>query len=245
MKPEIEVVVELQTLDTRLLALQREIDALPKQVAAIERTLDSHIRKLELDRGALAANLKSRKQLEEDIKIQEQKISKLKDQLLQAKTNEQYRAFQHEIEFCEREIRKAEDKILDFMASAEPLDAAVKQAEQSLAGEKQKGASEQERARMRTAEDQEIMARLMAERKELAASVSPKTLSQYELIRKKRQGVAVSDATDGRCSACQIALRPQHFQDLKRGEGIVLCESCGRMLHYNPPVDYAKAIQQA
>ena len=40
--------------------------------------------------------------------------------MLGAKTNEQYRAFQNEIGFCEQAIRKAEDRILDLMAEGEP-----------------------------------------------------------------------------------------------------------------------------
>jgi predicted nucleic acid-binding Zn-ribbon protein len=57
--------------------------------------------------------------------------------MLGAKTNEQYRAFQHEITFCEAAIRKAEDRTLDLMSESEPLDANVKKAEAALKEEKQ------------------------------------------------------------------------------------------------------------
>src|SRR5215208_6839197 len=108
MPPDLKLVIRLQELDTRLAELAREIAALPKHIAEIEKKLVSHERKLEADRVALAANQKERKKCEGEIQLQEQKISKLKDQMLQAKTNDQYRAFQHEIEFCEKEIRKSE-----------------------------------------------------------------------------------------------------------------------------------------
>ena len=112
MSPEIQAVLRLQSLDLKAAALQKEIDALPKHIAHIEKALDQHIRKLDVDRAALAANQRDRKRLEDDIKVQDQKISKLKDQTQLAKTNEQFRAFQNEIEFCQKEIRKCEDKIL-------------------------------------------------------------------------------------------------------------------------------------
>ena len=57
-------------------------------------------------------------------------------------------------------------------------------------------------------------------------------------------GSAVSDATDGRCAACQMMLRPQFFQDLKRGDSILQCESCGRILYYNPPVNLEHEMHQ-
>ena len=78
-------------------------------IALIEKALESHNRKLEADKAALTANQKDRKRLEGEIQMHQQKISKLRDQMLGAKTNEQYQAFQHEIEFCQTEIRRAED----------------------------------------------------------------------------------------------------------------------------------------
>ena len=116
MLPDLKLVIRLQEIDHRLAELTREISALPKHIAEIEKKLTSHQRKLEADRAALAANQKERKTCDVAIQTQELKISKLKDQMLGAKTNEVYRAFQNEIEFCQKEIRKAEDRILELMA---------------------------------------------------------------------------------------------------------------------------------
>src|ERR1700730_18600065 len=138
MTEEIEQVTRLQSLDLRIAELEREVATLPKHIAQVEKALDSHLRRLEADRAALAGNQKERKSLEDDGKVENQKISKLKDQMLGAKTNEQYRAFQHEITFCEDAIRKSEDRILDLMAEAEPLDANVKKAENAPKQKKKK-----------------------------------------------------------------------------------------------------------
>jgi uncharacterized protein len=244
MTPEIQAVVRLQSLDERAAGYRKEIAALPKHVSDIEKKLESHIRKLEIDRAALAANQRDRKRLEDDIKVQEQKISKLKDQMLQAKTNDQYRAFQHEIEYCQNEIRKAEDRILDLMGASEPLEKNVKAAETSLADEKREVEREKEHARTRTAEDEAFLKQVIEERKQVASSVDEKVLAQYERIRQRWKGIAIADATAGRCAACQMALRPQFFQDLKRGEKMQFCESCGRILYYNPPVNLEHEIHQ-
>src|SRR6202163_1431461 len=147
MTADIEQVTRLQSLDLRIAELQREIATLPKHIAQIEKALDSHLRKLEADRAALVANQKERKRLEDDVKVETQKISKLRDQMLGAKTNEQYRAFQHEIEYLEREIRAAEDRILELMSQSEPLDVNVRAAEGALKEEKQAVAAEQKLAR--------------------------------------------------------------------------------------------------
>lgn len=226
-------------------ALEKEVAALPKHIATIEKTLDSHIRRLEADRAALAANLRDRKKLDGDVQMHNQKISKLRDQMTGAKTNEQYRAFQHEIEFIEKEIRKAEDRILDLMSESEALDINVKQADASLKEEKKVVEQEQKSARERTAADRAQWELLRAERTAAAAGLPKTTLTEYERIRKKWSGVAIAEVENGRCSACQIVLRPQYFQQIRRGDQLMTCESCGRFLLYNPPVqveDAAKAV---
>ena len=236
MLPDLKLVVRLQGVDNRLAELAHEIAALPKHIAEIEKKLVSHERRLEADRAALTANQKERKKCEGDIQVQEQKISKLKDQMLQAKTNDQYRAFQNEIEFCGNEIRKAEDRILELMGESEPLDKNVKAAEAALKIEKAQVEAEKGVARERTAADEKAAAELRTEREGIVKEITPSVYAQYERVRKTRKGIAVAEAIDGRCSVCQMSLRPQFFQDLKRGLTVMACESCQRILFYNPPV---------
>ena len=234
MLPDIASAVRLQEVDIRLTELAKEIASLPKHIAEIEKKLEAHQRKWEADRAALTANQKDRKKLEGDIQIQEQKISKLKDQMLQAKTNEVYQAFQHEIEFCQTEIRRAEDRILDLMGESEELEKNVKAAEVALKAEKTQVEAEKQQTRERTEADQKALAELEVAKKSIVISMNPAVYKNYERIRSRR-GLAVAEVLDGRCSVCHIAVRPQYLQDLKRGEQVQVCESCQRILYYNPP----------
>src|SRR5271165_5280718 len=197
MLPDLKLVIRLQEIDDRLTELAREISALPKHIAEIEKKLVSHERKLEADRAALSANQKERKKCEGEIQIQEQKISKLKDQMLQVKTNEQYRAFQSEIEFCQKEIRKFEDRILELMGESEPLDKNVKAAEVALKAEKAEVEKEKQEARDRTAVDEKASSALLQERAGIVAGIAPTIYQQYERVRKVRKGIAVAEAVDG------------------------------------------------
>jgi predicted nucleic acid-binding Zn-ribbon protein len=236
MLPDLKLAIRLQEIDHRLADLSREIAALPIHIAEIEKKLIAHERKLEADRAALSANQKERKKCEGEIQMQEQKISKLKDQMLQAKTNEQYRAFQNEIDFCQKEIRRFEDRILELMAESEPLDKNVKAAEIALKNEKAQVEAEKQEARQRTAVDEKAAAELNSERAGLVKEMTPATYQRYERVRKARRGIAIAEAVDGRCSVCNMGLRPQFFQELKRGDQVMACESCLRILYYNPPV---------
>ena len=239
---DLALALRLQALDRKIASLENEIATLPKHIADIEKRLESHTRRLEVDRVALSANQHDRKKLEGDIQMHEQKITKLRDQMLVVKTNEQYKALQNEIAYIEAEIRKAEDRILDLMEQSEPLDKNVKGAEGELKREHQHVEAEKQRARERTALDEKDLIAERGERKSVAEQMTPQIYSEYERIRKKTKNTPIADATEGRCTACQIMLRPQFFQDLRRGDKIMTCESCGRILTYNPVIDVASDI---
>lgn len=245
MLDDIKHAIRLQNLDDRIAVLTREIADLPKHVAAIEKKLDGHQKRLDADRAALVANQKERKRLEDEIKAQDQKISKLKGQMMDAKNNEQYHAFQHEIAFCQTEIGRHEDKILELMGESEPLEKNVKAAELDLAKEKKDVDAEKAVAVKRTAADKQEIATLMAERGTIVPLMTPKVASEYERIRKGRAGVAIAEAVNGRCSKCHITLRPQFVQELKKGDAIMVCESCKRMLFYNPPQSFEDLVPQS
>ena len=234
MLPDIANAIRLQIIDDRAAVLTKEIAALPKHIAEIEKKLEGHQRRLEHDKAALLANQKERKRLEGEIQSHDQKISKLKSQMMEAKNNDQYRAFQKEIEFAGQEIRKSEDRILELMGEAEPLDKNVKAADAALATERTHVESEKTGARDRTAADRKEIETLKSERTAIVAQMTPSVASNYDRIRKGRAGVGITEAVAGRCGRCNIVLRPQFFQDLKKGETIMICESCGRILYYNP-----------
>lgn len=236
MLPDIQSALGLQAIDNRALELSREIEQLPRHVAEIEKKLESHARKLEADKAALAANQRERKTREGEILTQNQKISKLRDQMLTAKTNPQYQAFQHEIEFCQQEIRKAEDRILDLMGESDELDVNVKSAEAALKTERAQVEREKGDARQRTDQDRAALSELQRQREAVRASMSAPLYASYEKLRRTRVGIALSEALDGRCSVCHIAIRLHHLQELKRDHDIKYCESCGRILYFNPPI---------
>jgi len=236
MKQQIELVIRLQRLDLQTGELDREIASLPKHLASIEKTLDSHIRKLDADKATLAANQKERRSLDGEIQVQQQKAAKLRDQMNSAKTNEQFRAFQHEIAFCEQAIRKLEDRVLELMLEAEELEVNVKAAEASLTREKEQVLKEQTTAREKTAEDKRLLSLISEQRQQIVVQLEAEVSRLYERARKRYGGLAVSDGTEGRCSACHLDMRPQVFQELRRGEKLLTCEYCGRILYYNPPM---------
>lgn len=238
MLPDVELLVKLQGLDLRAAEYRKEIALLPKDIAAIEKDLAIHLKKLEAGRASLAATQRERKAVDLEVQTQQQKIAKLRDQMASAKTNEQFHAFQNEIAFCEAAIKKHEDRIVEIMENHERLERGLKAAEASLAAQKADVDQKKEEARSRSAEDQAKLTAVLEERKELLPQLSRQASLTYEKLTKRYQGPVISDATRGDCGACHLVVRPQLFQELRKGDRLILCENCGRLLYYNPPVAF-------
>jgi len=237
---DLELIVQLQGLDIRTTELRKEIAALPKEIALIEKALDAHQRRLDGDRAVLAGNQKERRQLDGDVQGHRQKISKLRDQMAEAKTNEHYRAFQNEIAFVEQQVKKCEDRSLELLVESEALDQTAKVSEASLKQQREKIDKRKTAVRERIQAAEVHLATLLAERKEVCSGITPVSLALYERIARKTPN-AVSAASNGRCTICRLEIRPQLYQDLRRGERVIQCENCRRILHYNPPVAFDEA----
>ncbi len=237
MAQEIELALRLQRMDRQLAALEAEIRGLPKKIAELEKQLEVHERKLEADRAALAANQSELRRLNAVMEDNRAKIAKLKKQIMQATTPEQLAAFQHEIEFCEKQVAESEEQSFLALEEAEELAAKVAQAESALASEQLNVAEQKEEAQRLSEADRKKGVRIYRERQQLAKEVPAKLLEQYERIRKRhKDAIVVAEATEGICSSCMMTIRPALLQQISQErEKLFHCESCLRMLHYNPP----------
>jgi uncharacterized protein len=233
MLPDIDKLLELQVADKEIRRLQEEVAALPKRVAVIEQKLAGTNAQLEKARAAAKGDEANRKKFEGAIKDLQGKISKYRDQSLDVKTNEQYKAFQLEIGFAEQEIRLNEDRILEVMVNVEGRDKEVKAAEAEHKAETAEIEKEKEDARRVTAEDQKKLSEWNAKRDGLRQGVSEDILRQYERVMKFR-GTGLAEVRDHKCMGCQVKLRPQTYNEVRGGEKVMICESCSRIYYFNP-----------
>jgi predicted nucleic acid-binding Zn-ribbon protein len=146
---------------------------------------------------------------------------------------------QHEIATAEQEVRTREDRILDHMEEAETQSRLVKDAEATRKEEEaaisaERQALEQEKSRLEAE-----VARLASERDARRAKVGDDALRLFDHVAKQRRGVGIVEARDGHCTFCHVRLRPQVFNEIRRNDKIVQCDSCLRILYYIQPAGQA------
>jgi len=235
MNQDLKQLIRLQSIDLAIQELRANIDKFPGISKALDEQLKAAQAGVEHAKERSKNNQSSRKKLESEISTIESKISKYRDQMMAVKTNEEYRALQHEIEHAQSGIRKIEDEILNLMMEAESSQGDIKAAEARLKEDQQK--VEQERKHLTEVNQRDLSAleSYLKERKEIEASISSDLLPHYERVRKHRGGIAVAPARNEVCEICQVRIRPQVFQEIRRNDQIIQCFSCNRILYYIPP----------
>jgi uncharacterized protein len=238
MLPDIDKLLELQGADHEIRKLRDEVAALPKRVAAIEQKLAGTKAHLEKVRATAKTDEANRKKFEANIKDLQGKISKYRDQSLDVKTNDQYKALLHEIQFAEQEIRLNEDRILEVMVNVDAREKEVKAAEAELKAETAEIEKEKEEARKVTAEDQKKLSEWNAKRDALRHGISEDVLRHYERVAKFR-GTGLAEVRAHKCMGCQVMLRPQTYNEARSGATVMFCESCQRIYYYDPANEVA------
>jgi len=234
-KAELAQLIALQNADTNIRRLQTEIQSIPQRRAEIEREFDQRafeIRALEERRDTARHE---RQRVETEIFEQRQRAERADRNLMAAKKPDEYTAAIREADAARKQISAFETQVLEQMEVSD-------QAEKDLterAPEVQNLRSEMEASfkafdeQVRAQEQQLGAAR--AERERLMKEL-PKTMSSlYNRISARiRDGVAVAEARNGACTACYMALRPQVMADVRRGEEVITCDNCNRILYYAP-----------
>ena len=236
MQEKLRHLIDLQAIDLRLIEVRAHLATFPKKLAELDAHLAAGRAELEKAKAAQSATLKDRKRYELDVEQWKEKVRKYKDQTAQVKTNEAYRALQHEIQMGETEMSKAEDRQLEQMVASEEYDRQVKAAEKDLA--EIEDVSRKERARVqgeqKTSELE--LAHIEEERRKTVAGIPEDLLDHYTRIAKKHGGIAIAEVRGEICSQCGVRVRPHVFQEMRRdNEELIHCETCTRILyHYEP-----------
>jgi hypothetical protein len=236
MNAKLETLIRLQQVDQEMARLQLALTALPKRLEAVEQELRKRKLALEQAEKAVAAEEAKRRRMESDLKDQQQKIIKYRDQSNSVKTNEQFHALQHEIGFVEQEIRRIEDVELASMIESENLDRVRGEARRGLAAHEAIIEEERHAIRVDSADRGQELDAHRKQRETLRAAADKDLLEEYDRLANSARKTPLARASVRRCMACQMALRPQHWNEIRDG-ALIHCESCGRMLYFDPSLE--------
>lgn len=238
MHPDVEKLMALQKLDVEGKRLRDEIAGLPKVVAQLEAKAKATVGQRAVVLDLIAKEEALRRRQESDVKDREAKIARIRKQLDTATNTVQVNAWEHEIAFGQGEISKLEDAELESMERSEALGAQRVVADREVDAAQKKFEAERARALTAVTADKAAVAQVDGQRVEQRRDIGEDALAVYDRI-SKGKGTGVADASGQKCSACQMMVRPQKWNDLRDRDNteMMTCESCGRLLYYDPTRD--------
>ena len=235
MKAELQQLVALQKLDTSIRKLQAELEAIPERRAEIEREFDQRafeIRALETRRDEARH---ARVRLETEVGEQRQRVERADRNLMSSKKPDEYTAAIREADSARKLIATLETQILEQMEALETAEAALTERAAEVASLNSDREARLQSFDEETRQQADRLAISRAERERLVALLPKAMGAQYvRIVARIRDGVAVAEARNGACMACFMALRPQAMAQVRRGDEIITCENCNRILYYAP-----------
>jgi predicted nucleic acid-binding Zn-ribbon protein len=227
-------IITLQKLVSAAHDAERRLADEPERESAFEARLDTARRHLSDAKDRLAENQNARRAIEKEVALHQGRLSKFRDQAMAVKTNQEYQAIQKEITYAQSEVKTLEDRVLELMVEADELSASVKQAEGESAAEQKAVEADRRAMAAELADLKASLERIAVERAAVVKQLDPAALATFELVSRRRNGVAVAQARDGICTVCQMRLRPQVFNTVLRNDQIIQCDSCQRILYSDP-----------
>ena len=240
MNSDLERVIALQRLDSTAHDAERRLVEEPEREKAFETRLQTARDRVATSKERANANQTARREIEKEVAVHQSRLSKFREQAMAVKTNQEYHAVQKEITYAQGEIKAIEEKILERMLEADDLAAAAKRAEADLAAEQKAVDAERKTMMAEHGELQALLERSRAERATLVAALDPRVLAIFEVVSRRRNGVAVAEARDGICTICHVRLRPQVFNTVLRNDAITQCDSCLCILYSIPKAAAAR-----
>lgn len=233
-KEPLALLMGLQELDRQLNQYHEEEKMLPERLQIAQQPLEQAKETLAKLKSALDQVTKERKEKEQALQSAEEKITKLKGRLTELKTNKEYQTHLHEIESANAEKGKIEEELLVAMDRADAVKKEAAAQEKVVAEEEKKFRAEKEGLENALKSKSESMKGLEQERTALSEKVGKNLLQEYKRLAATKRGLAVVALKGNICSGCHFSLPPQLVAEVRKGEKILACTYCHRILFPAP-----------
>jgi predicted nucleic acid-binding Zn-ribbon protein len=238
LKEKLKLLLELQNCDSRINELLRKRSEGPKRIQGLKQELEEIDKQNREAEGRLESLKKERRQMEREVQELEGKVQKSEIKLSNIKSNKEYTAGLKEIEDLKSMKFSLEDKVINFMEEIEALEKDL----QTKKKRKAEATIETEKAILSVEEQMKELGSklesLQRQRPSIAEKIEKGLLKSYTVLMERKGGQAVSAVVRGVCQACHIGLPPQKFNDLLKGDEILTCPHCNRIIYWGEDLEF-------
>ncbi len=230
MKKQLEILIQMQKFDTVIGDKNILTKELPQQLNSLKQSLKDADEAAAATKVELDENLKDQKLKELDIADNNTKSDKYKNQLLTIETNKEYKALNSEINHLEKLNSEIDDDLIGLMEVESELKERLEEEKKAQKKASDELKANEEKLEKEIGEVQKDIKDLKGKRNVLAMKLPRDLIRRYAALIKNKNRKAVAFNENNACSGCGYTIRPQVAIDIKEGESVIYCESCGRIL---------------
>jgi len=231
MIPELEQLLIIQDRDQKILQLKTDLERLPREEESAKMRLIGDQQSKEKIEKSIKENEVAIKSLELEVQTRRDTISKLKVQQFETRKNDEYQAINHEIDRYNKDISSLEDNEIELMEAGEQLTSELNQAKETLQSTQDIVDKEINIINERRTHCDNLLLETSTDRKEIASSIDPDLLEEFERIFSSKKGDAIAELENGVCTGCHMKVTPATGAAVRAAKEIAHCDQCGRMLY--------------
>ncbi len=240
MKDKLLVLIQLQECDNRIAKVLQAKEQAPLRIQKLEDELRTVENQFKADEDQLEAFRKDRRQLEREIQELDGKIEKSSAKLNQIKSNKEYTAALKEIDDLKTIKFQTEEKAIQMMETAEELERKCKGHKDTLKTLKDQSEKDKDAVKTELLGLEKDLDALQRERGQLCCDFDQGLLKKYLFLRERKGGLAISSVVTGVCQTCHMGIPPQKFNELIRGNDLMTCPHCNRIIYWGDDQDFQK-----
>jgi hypothetical protein len=229
---QLERLIKLQEIDSKILAINRIIAEFPLKIAEAELPLKESMAYLGNVKQKFETLDKRKRDKEGALDDIDEKIKKLKARAVDIKTNKEYQALLKEIESIEKDRSAIEEEILTIMIETDTVSKQSKSEESKFIDDKEKVEAFKKKLEGEKSEVEKDLIAVNEIRSEIADAIEKEIHDEYIELFEILNGIAVTEAKEEICLGCNMNIPPQLFVELKKNEEIMHCPQCRRILYF-------------
>ena len=231
MKDLLEDLIALQEVEIEIFKAEDGLQELPKEVSEIESIITARKRSLDSADEEIASYEERKAPLEVELKENQALLDAADARIKRIKTNKEYLAMQREIDIAKKRKADLEEQVLTIMEKIEKKTSERKRIRTSF--ETDKVILNEKMGKLKTLmkELEAVLAEYKGKDDRLRKIVDKSLLSKYDRIKQSKKGLAVVECFEGVCRGCHMHIQPQLFNELIRGDRLINCPACQRILY--------------
>lgn len=237
---KMRLLIALQDCDIQIENIRTKKEEGPGRVQRLEDSLMAMEKKVEEDLSELDAFRCDKRDVEQKIEDIQSRLDKSNGNLSNVKSNKEYQAVLKEVEDFENQRASLEDRVIESMEQIEALEARCAKSRAKVEEVKRQFKRDRNKIIKETKALAKDLAGLQKERESFCLTIDPGLLKKYDLLREIKGGIAVSPVIKGVCQTCHMSIPPQKFNELIRGDELMICPDCVRIIYWGEDERYLK-----